>query len=114
MSNRIQSIATKKNIGWILRERRLSKGISQSELCKKVNISQTFLSLVEHGKKCPSYEVLENISGVLGEKVEDLEREANDNEIDPGLRVMTYLNKLVRKGNNKKLAKILDFIESLG
>lgn len=39
---------------------------SQKEIAEKANISQTYLSQIEHGERMPSIEVLLNLCQVLG------------------------------------------------
>ena len=52
--------------GSALKEVRKMKKISQGELAKKLEISQTYLSLLEKNVKQPSFELLERISDSLG------------------------------------------------
>jgi XRE family transcriptional regulator, regulator of sulfur utilization len=53
-------------IGSAIKEIRKSNNISQKELASLCGISQTYLSLVEHGKKIPKLETLSSISIKLG------------------------------------------------
>jgi transcriptional regulator with XRE-family HTH domain len=111
---RISSDETKKNIGWIIRESREKKEISQSELCDKANITQTFLSLVEHNKRNPSYDVLERIAKALGEDPEVLAKEASSLEIDTDTKLNHLFNKVLKSKNKRKLQRLLEFMETLG
>lgn len=111
---RLSSTTAKKNIGSILRERRIRKGLSQSELASKIGITQTFLSLVEHGKRIPSYDVLQRIAEVLGEDAAQLEREARSADLDTVIELNRLLKRLIGSGNKKKLSRLLEFIETLG
>lgn len=111
---RINSISAKKNIGSILKERRIKKGMSQNEMAVKAEITQTFLSLVEHGKRIPSHEVLRRIAEVLGEDAAHLEREAGDADSDSVQQLNRHLKKLLGSGNKNKLKRLLEFIETLG
>lgn len=53
------------NIGNAIKEKRKSLGISQGELCAKVNLSQTYLSQIECNRKNPTYKRLISISDAL-------------------------------------------------
>ena len=111
---RLNSTSAKKNIGLILRERRIRRGLSQSELASKTGITQTFLSLVEHGKRIPSYDVLKRIAEVLGEDAAHLEQEAGSADLDTVIKINRLLKRLLGSGNKKKLNRLLEFIEALG
>ncbi len=111
---RLSSTSAKRNIGAILRERRISKGISQNELASKAGITQTFLSLVEHGNRVPSYNVLQRIADVLGEDAAHLEQEAGSADSNTVVELNRLLKRLFGSGNKKKLNRLLEFIETLG
>lgn len=111
---RLSSTSAKKNIGLILRERRIRRGLSQSELASKTGITQTFLSLVEHGKRIPSFDVLQRIAEVLGEDAAHLEQEAGSADLDVVVKLNRLLKRLLGSGNKKKLNRLLEFIETLG
>jgi len=111
---RISSTSAKKNIGSLLRERRIRKRISQSELAARAGITQTFLSLVEHGKRSPSYDVLQRLAEVLEEDAARLAQEAGIAEEHSVIRLNQLLKQLLGSGNKKKLNRLLEFIETLG
>lgn len=111
---RLNSLSAKKNIGSIIRERRVKKKISQSELASKAGITQTFLSLVEHGKRVPSYEVLHRIAEEIGEKAANLQQEADGAELDTVIKLNHSLKRLLGSGNKKKLTRLLEFVETMG
>ena len=58
------------NIGITIRELRKRKNLSQEELSGLTNISQTYISQIESGKKIPSLEVLQTIGEKIGVPVE--------------------------------------------
>lgn len=61
-------------LGQYIKELRLNKKIKGSELAKKVNVSQSYISDLENGKKKkPSLEILENIIEVLTDNMEEKE-----------------------------------------
>jgi transcriptional regulator with XRE-family HTH domain len=111
---RLRSTTAKKNIGLILRERRIRKGLSQSELASEIGITQTFLSLVEHSKRVPSYDVLRRIAEVLGEDAAYLEREARSADLDTVVELNRLVKRLIGTGNRRKLSRLLEFVETLG
>ena len=51
---------------------RKSKGMTQVELAKKLNIKSNTLCQYEHGKRSPSIPTLKKIADVLNCKIEDL------------------------------------------
>lgn len=53
------------NIGKVIKELRINKGIKQKELSKSSNISVTYLSQIENNKKEPKLSTLETICGFL-------------------------------------------------
>ncbi len=111
---RINSVSAKKNIGSIIKDRRIKKGVSQNELANIAGITQTFLSLVEHGKRIPSYDVLKKIAKALGENASYLATEAGNAELDSVIKLNTYLRRILGSGNKSKVNKLLEFIETLG
>jgi transcriptional regulator with XRE-family HTH domain len=52
-------------IGNILKILRTSIGLSQSQMAKKLGISQNYLSLIEQNKKIPSHEALKSFALTL-------------------------------------------------
>jgi transcriptional regulator with XRE-family HTH domain len=110
---RIASTEAKKNIGWVIREKRIQKGIGQQELCEKAEITQTFLSLLEHGKRSPSREVLRRIADVLKEDATALEKEAGGLEYDLEAQLERLVKRLVGRRNTTKMRRVIDFIETL-
>jgi len=91
----------------------LVKLISQLELCQKAEITQTFLSLLEHGRRNPSREVLKKIADVLHEDAAMLEKEASSPEYDLEAHLDRLVKQVVVGRNRKKLGKLIEFIENL-
>lgn len=54
------------NIGASIRHIRKEKGMSQVELAKKVNVTQSMLCQIERGTKAPSLPLSMEIANVLG------------------------------------------------
>lgn len=53
-----------------LRKKRKDAGLTQNNLAKQTGIARTTVSLIENGKRKPSYAVLKKIAAVLGENIE--------------------------------------------
>lgn len=49
------------NIGINIRQLRTSKHMTQQQFCDLTGLNRSFLSLVEHGKKCPTKPALKLI-----------------------------------------------------
>ncbi|MCF8023836.1 MAG: helix-turn-helix domain-containing protein [Clostridiales bacterium] len=66
------------NVGERIKAVRKKKGLSQYELAKRADISQSFLSYIERGEKSPTLRTLEKITKAmeipLEELVEDIEK----------------------------------------
>ena len=54
------------NIGEIIKEQRKAKGLTQQELAQLVGLTQPAIGKYESGKRKPPFEVIEQISSVLG------------------------------------------------
>lgn len=55
-----------------LAEKRKEKNLTQTELAKRVGISQCTLSLYENGKRCPDVKVAKCIAKQLGISIDDI------------------------------------------
>lgn len=53
-----------------LKQKRQGAGLSQRNLAQKIGISRSSLSLLENGKRKPSYDVLKKIAEEMGEPIE--------------------------------------------
>ena len=53
-------------LGKTVREIRIRRGFTQKELADETNLSQTYLSLIENGKREPSLSTVESIGNALG------------------------------------------------
>ncbi len=53
-------------IGQAIKTIRKSKGFKQKDLSERCEITQTYLSLIEHGKRNPNINLIEKISAILG------------------------------------------------
>jgi len=110
---RIAAVETRRNIGTIIREKRVEKGISQSDLCADAKITQTFLSLIENGKRIPSQEAVNKIATALKEDPKKLLDMATDYDIDVEERLTALFNGLVKKKDKNKMNKLVKLLESI-
>ena len=62
-SSPLKSISN--NIGSIIRDHRLQKGMSQGDIEKRTGLLRCYLSRVENGHTVPSLETLQKIAGAL-------------------------------------------------
>ena len=59
-------------LGRHIQKVRQAQGITQEELAEKIHVSQTWITLIETGKKTPNLRLLQKIAKVIGVKVKDL------------------------------------------
>lgn len=60
------------NIGAAIKNIRNNKGMSQTELAEKVNITQSMLCQIERGSKSPSLPLSVELAGALGCTINDI------------------------------------------
>ena len=53
-----------------LRKKRIAAGLSQKTLADEIGIGRSTLSLLEMGKRKPSYDIMQKIAKVFNEPVE--------------------------------------------
>ena len=111
--NQTKKYQEAKNIGLVIREKRIGKGLSQSELSKQANITRTFLNQIELGYKRPSLNTFEVIATRLNESVVDLINEAKNGSGDPRIRLAYLLGRLIKSGDDEKVNRLLQFANSL-
>jgi transcriptional regulator with XRE-family HTH domain len=103
----------RQNLGQVIQRARNEKGVSQEELSRETGITRTFLSLLENGKRFPSYDTLAKISSSLGRDLNGLLVEAKLDKHDEDFRLASLLMKLVESKDEEKLAKLAELAESL-
>ncbi len=59
-------------VGRNLKVWRARRGVTQTEMAERLNMSQGYFSRLELGKKSPSLRTLERLAGELGISVSDL------------------------------------------
>lgn len=63
---------TAKKLGENIRRIRLSKGMTQGDLCRKLELDRAYMSNVESGKKNPTLSTITNIAKALGVSADEL------------------------------------------
>jgi len=63
---------TAKKLGMNIRKIRLAKGMTQGDLCRKLEVDRAYMSNVESGKKNPTLSTIERIAQALAVSIEDL------------------------------------------
>ncbi len=116
MAKRINDLnkEIRKNLGRVIQKTRIEKGVSQDNLSEEVGITRTFLSLIENGRRFPSYDTLTNITSILGKDLNSLLIEANLDSYDEDFQLVHLLTKLIESKDKKKLERLVDFVKSLG
>jgi len=77
------------NIGSKVRKERRSKGLSQSDLSKKLNISPSYLNLIESGRRTITVPLLIKIGSELGLSLKDLTVESNKRILSDVMEVLS-------------------------
>ena len=103
----------RENLGKTIREKRHKLNVSQAELSKKAHITRTYLSLIENGKRFPSWEVLEKISNLLFTTLSDIIEKADLIKYDKKFELVHSLSKIIESGNKQKIQQAANLINSL-
>ena len=61
-----------KKLGDNIRRIRLAKGMTQGDLCRKLEVDRGYMSNVESGKKNPTLSTIERIAKALNVSIEEL------------------------------------------
>lgn len=61
-----------KKLGQNIRKIRLAKGMTQGDLCRKLEVDRGYMSNVETGKKNPTLATIERIAKALNVSIEEL------------------------------------------
>jgi transcriptional regulator with XRE-family HTH domain len=111
---RIKDHRLRDSIGLLLKQRRKNKGVLQRDLGKRVNLSRNYISLIERGKRVPSYKTLVAIAAELDTDIPSLIAATKSQSPDPELRLAYLLATLLKSSDKEKLMKLAKFVESLG
>lgn len=61
-----------KKLGQNIRRIRLAKGMTQGDLCRKLEVDCAYMSNIESGKKNPTLSTIERIAKALSVSVDEL------------------------------------------
>lgn len=103
----------KDNLGRVICHERSKKGISQDSLSDNIGVTRTFLSLVENGKRFPSYETLEKLGTALDMSIYDLLLESELDKHDEDFELVHLLTELVNSKDPDKLESLMEFAKTL-
>ena len=77
------------NIGSKIRKERRTRGFSQSELSKKLDISASYLNLLESGRRTITVPLLIKVGNELGLSLKDLTLESNQRVLSDVMDVLS-------------------------
>lgn len=89
---------------------RISKGLSQEELCNRLHCTQPNLSYIETGKKCAALDTFISIANILDVSADDLLMESINHSRDSK---DSYLLDLVSDCNDEEMSIIIQTVLSL-
>ena len=99
-----------KEMGQQIKKKRLEKNWRQEDLAQQTDLTATYISLIERGKKCPTLETFIIIANALDASADELLASALNNGY--ALRVSTYLEQL-KKLSEEKQKTVCDIVEVL-
>ncbi|MEG6569439.1 helix-turn-helix transcriptional regulator [Thermoanaerobacterium thermosaccharolyticum] len=73
---------TKKQVGDVIKELRLKKGLTQRKLAEIVNVSNTTISFIEKNINKTSYDILYKIAKALDTTVEDIMKQVETEDTE--------------------------------
>ncbi|MBA7491466.1 hypothetical protein ES702_02012 [subsurface metagenome] len=103
----------RKNLGRVIKKKRAGLNIFQEDLAGRIGLTRTYLSLVENGKRFPSWETLEKIAHSLSMKPSKLIVEANLYEYDDDFELVSLLSRIIESADKEKIEQVVDFTKSL-
>jgi transcriptional regulator with XRE-family HTH domain len=101
------------NLGQVISEARREQNVSQGDLAEKANISVTFLSLLENGKRFPSMRTFKKIALCLGIESTKLLLKAALDDTDEDFKMLRILNDAIETRDEAKMKQIIDSINSI-
>ncbi len=63
-----------KKLGENMKKIRLAKGMTQGDICRKLELDRAYISNVESGNKNPTLSTITNIAKALGVSIDELLR----------------------------------------
>lgn len=105
----------KMKFGNILKELRKEKGLTQRELAKLLNISNSSLAMYETDKREPDFELVKKIAEFFDVTMDYLlgNNKSNSTEQNGSQPYYVELNRVVQNMNKKEVEKVLDFAKYL-
>ena len=108
----------KLGVGELIRQNREKKGISQSELAKRLGITRSFMSKLEKEQRTISTDALIKISDILDYPIEDFYPHEQKQSEDEFAEWHGFIKEAERRGYTpddfKKLLHIIDEMKSKG
>ena len=80
-----------KNIGETIASLRKEKGMTQSELAEKMNVTDKAVSKWERNLSCPDINTISKLANILGVSVEELLKSKNQNYSTTRIKDLTNL-----------------------
>lgn len=92
---------------------REEKGISQTELAKRMGLERTVLSRYENGKLFPNSKLIEKFALVLNVNIQSLFEDYKPNEMLTPLEAKVKIVEEIKDYSLEKLQQVLTFVKSL-
>lgn len=89
-----------KGMGEQIKKKRLEKNWRQEDLAEQTDLTSTYISLIERGKKCPTLETFIIIANALDASADELLASTLNNGY--ALRVSTYMDRLKNLSEEKQ------------
>lgn len=108
-----EAMAESSKVGKKIKDLRQERNLSQYKLAEKADVSQSFLSALEAGKKSPTVETLEKICRALGISLSEFFSRGNP-RLFPNLP--PYISSLIdelRELTPEQISHLSEFIRSL-
>lgn len=99
------------NLGAAVKINRMELGWSQKKLAERARLSREFVSMLEHGKRSPSLEVLQRIAAAFGKDAADLLKQTHN--ADEKLELAIRLGEIAQSENTDYLRELVAFAQEL-
>jgi transcriptional regulator with XRE-family HTH domain len=98
-----------------LRELRVERGMTQTDLARRARVTATYISKLESAGAAPGIDLVDKLASALGVGVNDLIRSMND--IDPSVvsreQARTLFESLLKKADQQTFAMLNPFLALL-
>ena len=102
---------TKKLLGVRIKELRKTRGLSQEQLSKKIDIDPKHLSRIESGRSFPSLDTLENLANALHADLKDFFEFAHEAKNTRELKEI--INNLLKEVDDERLKLVVKVLRAL-